>query len=243
MVLFSSLIGIGLDNRERALEPLRAVNSSIVRITHFIIGLTPVGVFAIGAVTAGTMSPETFVRLEVYFITFGAASLLLTFLILPLLVSALTPFSYREVIAVGKDALLTAFVTNNAFIVLPLLVERTKVLLRKHRQLSAESSSAAELLVPILFNFPNAGRLLTLLFVPFAAWLAGIAVTVISIRLLFGAIIDTTYNKDEMLRQMQTDHNVMTAIIHRDLRSVDIETTDNGLPPLMRIRERGTLRV
>ncbi len=341
VVLFSSLIGIGLiglDSRERVLEPLRVLNASIVRITRFIISLTPVGVFAIGAVTAGTMSPETLVRLEVYLISFGTASLLLTFLVLPLLVSALTPFSYREVIAVGRDALLTAFVTNNAFIVLPLLVERTKVLLRKHRLLNTESGSAAELLVPILFNFPNAGRLLTLLFVPFAAWLAGntfnisdyanlfavglptyfakaqvalpflldffeqphdlfhlyipttiitgkfdsmvtamnllmfallgagamsgfivlrgrrllragalmlagVVVTVVSLRLLFATIIDTSYHKDEMLRQMQTDQNVMTAIIHRDLDSVDIETADNNLSPLMRIRERGTLRV
>jgi Na+/H+-dicarboxylate symporter/ABC-type amino acid transport substrate-binding protein len=341
VVLFSSLIGIGLiglENRERVLEPLRVLNASIVIITRFIIGLTPIGVFAIGAVTAGTMSPETLVRLEVYFITFGAASLLLTFLILPLLVTALTPFRYREIIAVGKDALLTAFVTHNAFIVLPLLVDRTKVLLRKHRLLNAESGSAAELLVPILFNFPNAGRLLTLLFVPFAAWLAGnaftasdyaslfavgvptyfakaqvalpflldffgqphdlfhlyipttvitgkfdsmvtamnllvfallgagamggfivmqgrrllgagalmlaaIVVSVIGLQLLLDKVVDTSYHKDEMLRQMQADHNAMTAIIHRNLRSVFIDEADNDLPPLKRILERGTLRV
>ena len=176
VVLFSSLIGIGLiglEDRERVLGTLRVLNASIIRITRFIISLTPIGVFAIGAVAAGTMTLETFAQLEVYFITFGAASLLLAFLILPLLVTALTPFRYREVIAVGREALLTAFVTNNAFIVLPILVERTRVLLRKHRLLTAESESAAELLVPILFNFPNAGRLLTLLFIPFAAWLAG----------------------------------------------------------------------
>jgi len=176
VVLFSSMIGIGLiglENRESLLGTLRVLNASIIRITRFIVGLTPVGVFAIGAVTAGTMTPETLVRLEVYFITFGAASLLLTFLVLPLLVTALTPFRYREVISIGREALLTAFVANNAFIVLPILVERTKVLLKQHGLLTQESDSAAEILVPIMFNFPNAGRLLTLLFIPFAAWLAG----------------------------------------------------------------------
>ena len=88
-----------------------------------------IGVFAIGAVAAGTMSPDTFARLEVYFITFAAASLLLGFWILPLMVMAVTPFRYGEIITVSRDALLTAFVANNAFIVLPMLVERTKVLL------------------------------------------------------------------------------------------------------------------
>jgi Na+/H+-dicarboxylate symporter len=341
VVLFSSMIGIGLiglKDRERVLGTLRVLNASIIRITHFIISLTPIGVFAIGAVTAGTMTPETFARLEVYFITFGAASLLLAFLVLPLLVTALTPFRYREIIAVSREALLTAFVANNAFIVLPILVDRTRVLLRRHRLLTAESDSAAELLVPILFNFPNAGRLLTLLFIPFAAWLAGSAlstsdylslfavgvpsyfakaqvalpflmdffglphdlfqlyipttiisgkfdsmvtamnllvfallgagamggflviqrrrllvagalmtagtvITVIAIRLLLDTSIDTTYRKDDMLRQMHTPRNTSSAIIHRDLASVDIEDISSDLPALDRIQERGTLRV
>jgi len=341
VVLFSSMIGIGLiglEDRERVLGTLRVLNASIIRITRFIISLTPVGVFAIGAVAAGTMTPETLVRLEVYFITFGAASLLLAFLILPLLVTALTPFRYREVLAVSREALLTAFVTNNAFIVLPILVERTRVLLRRHRLLTAESESAAELLVPILFNFPNAGRLLTLLFVPFAAWLAGSTlsasdysslfavgvpsyfakaqvalpflmdyfglphdlfqlyipttiisgkfdsmvtamnllvfallgagamggflvvqrkrlvvagimmaagtfITVTAVWLVLDATIDTTYHKDEMLRKMHTPRNVTSAVIHRDLDSVQIEKTASDLPAITRIRERGVLRV
>jgi Na+/H+-dicarboxylate symporter/ABC-type amino acid transport substrate-binding protein len=176
VVLFSSMLGvalIGVEQRERLLGPLRVVNAAVVRITRFVIGLTPVGVFAIVAVTSGTVTPETLQRLEVYFVAFAAASLLLAFWILPLLVTAMTPFTYRDVMGVSKDALLTAFVASNAFIVLPILVERSKTLLEKRGLLNAESDSAAEILIPILFNFPNAGRLLTLLFVPFAAWLAG----------------------------------------------------------------------
>lgn len=176
IVLFSSMIGIGLiglDDRERLLSTLRVFNEAVVRITKWVVGLTPVGVFAIGAVTAGTMSVETLQRLEVYFATFAAAAILLTFWVLPLLVTAMTPFTYREVIRVSREAMLTAFVTNNAFIVLPILVERSKELLREHELASAESESAADVLIPVLFNFPNAGRLLTLLFIPFAAWLTG----------------------------------------------------------------------
>jgi len=176
VVLFSSMLGIGLigvENRDRLLDPLRVVNAAVVSITKFVISLTPYGVFAIGAVTAGTMTPDTLQRLEVYFVAFAAAALVLAFWILPLMVTALTPFTYREVVGVSRDALLTAFVASNAFIVLPILVERSKALLETRGLLNAESDSAAEILIPILFNFPNAGRLLTLLFVPFAAWLAG----------------------------------------------------------------------
>jgi Na+/H+-dicarboxylate symporter len=176
VVLFSCLIGIGLigmEGREGLLAPLRVWNHAIVRITGFVIELTPYGVFAIAAVTAGTMQPETLSRLEVYFIAFGCAALLLGFWILPLLVTAVTPFRYREVTGIARDALLTAFVANSAFIVLPILIERSKKLMEQHGLLDENADSAAEVLIPVMFNFPNAGKLLTLLFVPFAAWLAG----------------------------------------------------------------------
>ena len=176
VVLFSSMMGIaliGLQDKERLLAPMRTWNAAIVRITHFVIGLTPLGVFAIGAVTAGTISLDTLTRLEVYFIVFAAASLLLAFLILPLLVTAVTPFRYAEVSGIARDALLTAFVANSAFIVLPILIDRCKTLLARHGLLDDNAESATEVMIPIMFNFPNAGKLLTLLFIPFAAWLSG----------------------------------------------------------------------
>jgi Na+/H+-dicarboxylate symporter len=201
VVLFSSMIGIGLiglEDKESVLKALRVFNASLVRITKFVVGLTPIGVFAIGAVTAGTMAPETFVRLEAYFVVLIAASLLLAFWILPLLVTAMTPFTYGEVIRIAREALLTAFVASNAFIVLPILVERTKAMLRERDLLTPESDSAADILMPILFNFPNAGRLLTLLFIPFAAWLAGSALTTSDYWVLFAAGVPSYFAKAQV---------------------------------------------
>jgi Na+/H+-dicarboxylate symporter len=201
VVLFSCLIGvglIGLPDREGLLAPLRTWNKAIVRITGFVINLTPYGVFAIGAVTAGTMEPETLSRLEVYFIVFAAASLLLAFVILPFLVTAVTPFRYREVAGIARDALLTAFVANSAFIVLPILVERSKQLLEKHNLLDENADSAAEVLIPVMFNFPNAGKLLTLLFVPFAGWLAGAPLVATDYSSLMAAGIPSYFAKAQI---------------------------------------------
>ena len=340
VVLFSSMLGIaliGLDQRERVLVPLRVVNAAVVRITKWIINLTPVGVFAIVAVTAGSVTGDMLQRLEVYFIAFAAAALVLAFWILPLMVTALTPFTYREVVGVSRDALLTAFVASNAFIVLPILVERSKSLLDKRGLLNPETDSAAEILIPILFNFPNAGRLMTLLFVPFAAWLAGgplsgpgfvklaatgipsyfakaqvalpflldvftlpqdlfqlyipttiitgkfdsmvtamnllvfallgaaamggflqmrrrrvltaavamvvvTAVTVVGVRAILFASIDTTYHRDEVLRRMQASRSDTSSIVHRERPAADgMPAAGGGV--LQRARERGTLRV
>jgi len=52
--------------------------------------------------------------------------------------------------------------------------------------------------VPILFNFPNAGRLLTLLFVPFAAWLAGSAFSAADYSTLFAVGIPSYLAKAQV---------------------------------------------
>ncbi len=201
VVLFSSLFGIAvmrLRNKARLLEPLQVWNEAMVLITRMVIQLTPYGVFCIAAVTAGTMTAQTFLRLEVYFASFAACALLLTFVILPLLVCAVTPFRYRELLAVSRDALLTAFITQSAFIVLPLLTERVKELLARHERLGDRAESASEVLIPVLYNFPNAGKLLTLLFIPFAAWLAGTPLPAGDYAGLFAAGIPSYFAKAQV---------------------------------------------
>jgi len=201
VVLFSSAIGIaliGVGEKEHLLGGLRVLNVAIVRVTKFVVDLTPIGVFAIGAVAAGTMSPDTLVRLEVYFAVFAVAALLLAFLVIPLAVTAVTPFRYGEVVGAAKDALLTAFIANNVFIVLPMLVERAKELMQRHGVLTDEGVSSAEVVIPILFNFPNAGRLLTVLFVPFTAWLAGTPLPASDYPGLFGAGLFSYFAKAQV---------------------------------------------
>jgi hypothetical protein len=110
----------------------------------------------------------------------------------------MTPFRYGEVTSVARDALLTAFAANNAFIVLPILVEHSKALIDKYGLHSADTDTAADVLVPILFNFPNAGKLLTLLFVPFAAWLAGVPFTSGNYAALFAAGVPSYFAKAQV---------------------------------------------
>jgi len=224
VVLFSSAIGVALirvQEKRQVLSLLHALNDAIVRITRFVVDLTPFGVLAIAAVAAGTMEPATLVRLQVYFVTFGVASLLLTFVILPLTVTAVTPFTYREVVGVAKDALLTAFVANSVFIVLPLLVERAKDLMQQHGLLTAEGASSAEVVVPILFNFPNAGRLLTLLFVPFSAWLIGAPLLAWDYPWLFATGLFSYFAKAQVALPFLMD---LVAVPH-DLFQLYIPTT------------------
>ena len=176
VVIFSSAVGvalIGMPRKDALIESLSAFLEALGRVTRFVVGLTPIGVFAIVAVAAGTMTLEEIARLEVYFVVYIAASLYLALWVLPVLISTLTPFKYRDVFRYSKEALLTAFFTQNVFIILPMLIEASRKLYHDYGLDSDDTDSLNEVIIPVTFNFPNAGKLLSLLFVPFAAWLVG----------------------------------------------------------------------
>ncbi|HSQ68643.1 MAG TPA: cation:dicarboxylase symporter family transporter [Steroidobacteraceae bacterium] len=176
VTLFSGAVGvalIGVPGKARFLDSLEVLMHALGRVTRFVVELTPFGVIPIAALAAGTLSLEELARLQVYFVTFLVAALLIGAVLLPTLVATVTPMRYREVLGASSDAVLTAFVTSNVFIVLPMLAEHCEKLAARHGFDDGEAKSVPEVVVPIAFNAPTAGKLLTLLFVPFAAWLSG----------------------------------------------------------------------
>lgn len=181
VVLFSLAVGIaliGIEGKEGFLDHLRILTSALTKVTGFVVQLTPIGIFAIAANAAGTMTMEEFKELQVYLVTYVGGSTMVAVWILPGLVAVLTPIRYRTVLLTTKDALLTAFMTGNLFVVLPILAESSKSILEQHHLREAESDSLIDILIPISFNFPNAGKLLMLIFVPFAAWFSGTTLSV-----------------------------------------------------------------
>ncbi|NMP15671.1 cation:dicarboxylase symporter family transporter [Thalassotalea sp. Y01] len=176
IVLFCVATGIALisiDNKEPLLAPLQLLGEAFNKVTQYIVKLMPLGIFAMTAATAGTMDLEEFQKLQVYFVAHVILTLILTYWILPALVASFTPFSYRDISGIAKDAMITAFAAGNIFIVLPLLIERTKELFHKYNIGNESTDDYANIIIPVVFSFPNLGKLLTIVFVLFAAWFAG----------------------------------------------------------------------
>jgi Na+/H+-dicarboxylate symporter len=176
VVLFSILMGvalIGIKDKDVLLKSLATTSEALVRITGIIVKLTPLGVFAISAAAAGTMTIEEFGRLQVYLVSFNLAVLLLTFAVLPLLVMPVTPFKYRDIVGMSKDALVTAFTTGNLFVVLTVLTDNCKKIFDKYDLKREKTGTYIDVLIPISFNFPNIGKLIMLVFILFAVWFSG----------------------------------------------------------------------
>jgi len=193
VVVFSLLVGValmGIPEKTSVLRALGVATEALSRVTGFIVRLTPLGVFALVASAAGTMSLQEFGRLHVFLLAYVASALFLTFWVLPMLVTVATPFRYGEVVLLARDALITAFVTGNVFVVLPVLTQRVKHLFRS-RDLGRPGTEAyADVIVPVAFNFPNLGEVLLLVFIPFAAWFSGAPLEALQYpRVLFTGVL------------------------------------------------------
>ena len=175
VVLFSIAVGvalIGMEQKNALLDDLTILNQAMTRVTQFIARLAPFGVFAVAANAAGTLSIDEFERLQIYLLIYTAMALLLTFWVLPALITSLLPIPYWEVVGQTKDVLVTAFATGSALIVLPLLVERSKELLQQQNLGTEDTQAMTEVIIPAVTSFPKIGTLLPMSFVLFAGWFA-----------------------------------------------------------------------
>jgi Na+/H+-dicarboxylate symporter/ABC-type amino acid transport substrate-binding protein len=181
VVLFSVFVGValvGVERKQGLLDVFAVAKEALSSATKFVVGLTPYGIFAIAANTAGTLNLDQVARIQVYLITYVVISLLVALWVLPGLISALTPFSYREVLEPTRDALITAFMAGDLFIVLPILIQACKELLERHRLVDETTRTLPDVIVPTSFNFPHSGKLLSISFILFAGWFADASVPV-----------------------------------------------------------------
>jgi Na+/H+-dicarboxylate symporter/ABC-type amino acid transport substrate-binding protein len=179
VVLFSVFVGlalVGVHPKQPLLDVFGIAREALSRATKFIVGLTPYGIFAIAANTAGTLNLEQVARIQIYLITYMAIALLLALWVLPGLVSALTPFTYRDVLGPTRDALITAFIAGDLFIVLPILIQACKGLLERYGLVNETTKNLPDVIVPTSFNFPHSGKLLSISFILFAGWFADASV-------------------------------------------------------------------
>lgn len=173
VVLFSALLGValmGVERKEGLIAALVAVEHGLARANRLVVRLTPLGLFAIAAHTAGTMDLEQVARLRVFQVAYAAMAVLLALWVFPGLVACLTPVPARRVLGSTRDVLITAFVAGDLFIVLPSLIERSRALIAEGGALDAEAGSAPDVIVPAFYNFPHSAKMLSLSFVLFAAW-------------------------------------------------------------------------
>ena len=176
IVIFSMFLGLALNsvkNKQSVIRILDVLAEALNKVNKIIIKLTPYGVFGIAANTAGTIAVSQLGLLQVYLVAYTIVVIVLAFIFLPMLISSVTPFKYKEILQIPKATLLAIFATSKIIILLPQMIDDVSLLFRKHGKDNKDIESSAELLLPLAYPFPNLGTLVIMIFVPFAAWFVG----------------------------------------------------------------------
>ncbi len=215
VVFFSVFIGIGLmpiKNKRQSLAVLNNLKQSVSNISSLVMRFAPIGIFCIGWRASSTLDASQLDGLMIYVASALVLVLLLAFVVFPALLATITPFGYRAILKASREPMITAFATGSFFVVIPLIVEKTKQLIASQYPHIENADKLSEVIVPISYSLPVGGKLLSLLFVLFAAWFSGayisfedyVRLIVIGIPQLFGSSTLAMQNLLELFNVSQS---------------------------------------
>ena len=176
VVFFCTILGIaimGVEQKDSIILILDGLRDAIAKMTALAVRIAPIGIFAVSADAAGSIELEQFARLKIYFLTLGVAWALMQFVVLPVLLSASTPTSYLKFMYATQVAVITAFATNSTLVTLPLMIACCTEVLEDNGLSDEKTHASVNILIPGAYILPNAGTLLNLGFILFAAWFVG----------------------------------------------------------------------
>lgn len=224
VVVFSILLGAGLiriKSKRSTIQVLNNLLTSVANMNSMVMKLAPIGVFCIAYKAAATIESGQIDGLMVYVTSTFFVVCIVSFLLLPAAIAAATPFTYSEVIKTSRAALLTGFATGSFFSILPTIIEDTKTKLEKLPKIGKGIENSPGIIVPITYSLPVGGKLITFIFVLFAAWFSGTGLSIneyaklvfVGLPNLFGS---STAATAVMLNLFNIDTNLLDLYIVSD---------------------------
>lgn len=196
VVVLSVLFGVAIQNasgKDNLLGILALVRGACVKIWNWIVNLAPIAVFAMFAVTSGTIQADQVAGMLIYVFLFLAATFLLAFVAIPLGMSALLPVRYRAVLRELRSALVLSLVTTLSVVALPFIQQAAEKLASHNDIDGEESKEIIETSLAVSYPLGQLGNLFVYFFMLFAAFdtrtvLTGLEQLALPVMTLFSCI-------------------------------------------------------
>lgn len=173
VVIFAIIYGIAMQQATRKsafLEITEGWKNATVVIWNRVVLFAPFGVFALFATTAGVMTLRQISGLMLYVTVSLAGSFMLAFLILPLVLSALTDISYREFMREMKGAYFLSLATTLSVVALPAISAATEKFITSRRSPGKDLAEVVGTNVSLAYPFAQLGNLKVALFFAFCSF-------------------------------------------------------------------------
>lgn len=173
VVMLSALFGVaiqGIESKERVLDILVLIRTACVKIWRWVVMLAPVAVFAMFAVTVGTLRVAQAGGLVVYLSLFLIVCGILAMVVVPVVISSLVPVRYREVIYDLRNGLTLALVTTLSVVALPYIQQATEKLAKANGLEGEEKSEIIETSLAVNYPLGQLGNFFVYFFILFVAF-------------------------------------------------------------------------
>jgi Na+/H+-dicarboxylate symporter/ABC-type amino acid transport substrate-binding protein len=172
IAVFGLIVGLALmqlPKKEILCNVLERVNGLIEKILVWLAIISPIGAFAHIAIAFGTVRFEDLYKLEFYVFCYIGLSLFVTFWVLPILLSCLTPMTYRETLSAFRAVCLVPFVTALSSLSVPFLNDFLLKLSKKN-EVHAGFHENAQTVLPLAYSFGQIGNCVILFFIGFLSF-------------------------------------------------------------------------
>ncbi len=173
VVIFCLIFGAALqriDQKDSLLDMLETVRKTSLQFWLWTAKLVPYATFALFATSAGTLPLSSLPKIGLYLGLLAFGCLILGVWILPAVIAALAPTSYREIVKGLKEALTIAIATTVVAAALPYIIEMTRNIADRCGIKDEDRADVVATNISIAYVICYAGSLFLYLFVLFAAY-------------------------------------------------------------------------
>jgi Na+/H+-dicarboxylate symporter/ABC-type amino acid transport substrate-binding protein len=187
IVVFAVTFGVAIQSisaKSSFLEAVEVIRLASLQIWTWVVYLAPIGVFALFASTAGTISPAMADTLAVYIGLYLIGTGVLAFLVLPLALSVIAPASARQLLVELRPAFVLALVTTLPTSALPLIQGVAERLVARAGHDGEEAKDVTRATISLSYVFVSLGNYFAALFVVYASHHFHVALDAIQTALL-----------------------------------------------------------
>lgn len=173
VIVFCILFGLALQriaNKANLFVILEIISKTCLLFWNWLVMLVPIATFALLANLAGTIHLQQLFDVSEFLILYMIGTLL-SFWILPLVLTAFTGIRYRALFYEMRDALIVSAITTLSVVALPYLERMIAKFLAEHRNKNDDQSKDEIIKTVLLVSYPliQIGNFFVYLFILFAA--------------------------------------------------------------------------
>jgi proton glutamate symport protein len=187
IIVFAVTFGVAIQSipaKSSFLEVVEVIRLASLKIWTWVVYLAPIGVFALFASTAGTISPTMANTLIVYIGLYLVGTGVLAFVVLPLALSAIAPANARELLTELRPAFVLALVTTLPTSALPLIQGVAERMAAQAGHHGDEAKDVTRATISLSYVFVSLGNYFAALFIVYAGHHFHVALGVLQAALL-----------------------------------------------------------